>query len=377
MLVIAVSGRILAQAARREGKVARVIDRFGDLDTRAAARDLRVAPGSGARVDGEALPGVLDRFSPVSRGESVVWGGGLEGYPELLDGLAEHRELLGNSAEQVRMVKDPAAWSSLLARLGLPHPPIRQVPPDSEAGWLSKADGASGGWHIVPADHNRGQSGRYFQRRAPGTPYSALFVADGRRARILGISEQWTASAQSGDPDDFRYGGVLGHASLGPGLTRELRQAVEALTEATGLRGLNGLDFLSDGRGLQLLEVNPRPVASLDLYREGLRPGPFHLHLSGSRGSLPRMEAEPAGAYRGHAVVYAEGPLRVPQGLLDHPWCADRPRAGTFCPSGAPVCTVEARHGDREETRRMLWRRHRWVRKRLREAGAPETAYSA
>ncbi|MFA9461191.1 ATP-grasp domain-containing protein [Thiohalorhabdus methylotrophus] len=377
MLVIAASGRILAQAAHRAGKPVRVMDRYGDLDTRAAAGEVKVEPLVGDRTAGPALMEAIDRFSPISRGESVVWGGGLEGQAELLEQLAERREVLGNSGEQVRLVKDPGSWTALLSRLDLPYPETRREPPADGAGWLSKMRGASGGWHIRPADAEDAGANRYFQRQAAGAPHSVLFVADGERARILGITEQWTGREQSGSAGDFRYGGALSHAPLAADVARGLTEAVSAITAAVGLRGLNGLDFVTDGRELQLLEVNPRPVATLDLYREGLNPSPFLLHLSGSRGSLPHFQAQPPGVYRGHAVVYAEESVRIPQGLLEHPWCGDRAPGGTFFPEGAPVCTVHARHADREQTRRQLWRRHRWIREQLRQAPVSEPAFSA
>lgn len=376
MLVISVSGRILAQAARREGTPARVIDRYGDLDTRAAAETLQVEPALGDRNAGPRLMAAIERFAPRAWGEPVVWGGGLEGQPALLEQLAEDRELLGNGADQVRQLTDPVAWSALLDRLGLPYPAIRLDPPPAGEDWLSKQTGASGGWHVRPADPGDDPQGRYFQRRAPGTPYSVLFAADGREAAILGFTEQWTGRAQTGDDRDFRYGGGLAHAPLPAMLRRRVTEAVETLTAAVGLRGLNGLDFVADGDRFQILEVNPRPVASLDLYREGLAPSPYGLHLAGSRGPLPQVAAEPPRCYRGHAVVYADRPLRLPPGLLANDWCGDQAPQGTEFPEGAPVCTVHARHADRERARRMLWMRHQRIREQLGPSPLTEPLYS-
>lgn len=372
MLVIAESGRILAQAARREGRAVRVIDRFGDTDTRAASRDLRVV-SSWDGPEGTALEAVVEDLSPAAKGEPVLWGGGLEAHPRLLERLVRRRDLLGNDAEAVRRVTDPDRWFPLLAELGLPHPEIRLTPPASPGGWLAKEAGASGGGHIRPARGAGPRAGGYFQRRCPGTPLSLLFAADGRRARVLGVTEQWTAGEQNGEPADFRYGGGLGHVDPGRRLSRALGEAVAALTAHLGLRGLNGLDCLVEGDVWHLLEVNPRPVASLALYAGDLAPGPIALHRSGSRGRLPAVRTRPPGWYRGHAVVYAEEPVRVPPGLLA-PWCADRPGVGTWVPAGAPVCTVQAAHRDREGARRLLGARHRRVRQRLRAAAAAPAA---
>jgi predicted ATP-grasp superfamily ATP-dependent carboligase len=372
--MVAESGRILAQAARREGMAVRVIDRFGDADTRAASRDLRVVSGWDGPED-PGLEALVERFSPAAKGEPVLWGGGLEARPGLLERLAGRRDLLGNGGEVVRRVTDPDRWFPLLAGLGLPHPESRLAPPASPDDWLAKEAGASGGGHIRPGRGAGPRAGRYFQRRCPGTPLSLLFAADGRRAQVLGVTEQWTAGEQNGDPEDFRYGGGLGHADPGRRLSRALEEAVAALTARLGLRGLNGLDCLVEGDAFHLLEVNPRPVASLALYAGDLAPGPIALHRSGSRGRLPAVRIRPPGPYRGHAVVYAEEPVRVPPGLLA-PWCGDRPGVGTWVPAGAPVCTVQAAHRVRGEARRLLGSRHRRVRQWLRAAAATTVAHA-
>ena len=42
--------------------------------------------------------------------------------------------------------------------------------------------------------------------------------------------------------------------------------AVERLTEAFGIKGLASADFLVDGENCHLLEINPRPGATLDIF---------------------------------------------------------------------------------------------------------------
>ncbi|MEJ2432582.1 MAG: ATP-grasp domain-containing protein, partial [Pseudolabrys sp.] len=91
----------------------------------------------------------------------------------------------------------------------------------------------------------------------------ALAQADGRRVMVLGFSAQWAAPLP-GRP--FRYGGAVRPAPLANGVLRAMTAAIERLNAAVPLTGLASADFLVDGDAFHLLEVNPRPGASFDLF---------------------------------------------------------------------------------------------------------------
>jgi predicted ATP-grasp superfamily ATP-dependent carboligase len=118
------------------------------------------------------------------------------------------------------------------------------------------------------------------------------------------------------------------------------------LVAATGLTGVNGLDFILDGDMPLVLEVNPRPTATIDLYDADIEAGVVALHLRACRGELPAAPVlrQP----RAHAIVYAATAVRVPPRLSWPGWCTDLPEAGTVIPVGAPVCSV---HGEADTAR--------------------------
>jgi predicted ATP-grasp superfamily ATP-dependent carboligase len=277
------------------------------------------------------------RFAGEVRG--LIYGAGFEHDPALLGAMGALVPLLGNSPATVAASKDPLAFAALLARLGLPHPPTTRAPPGGD-GWLCKQIGGSGGTHIAPAQTASADAGVYFQRHVSGRALSAAFLADGRSAQVLGFSEQWTAGDAAAP---FRYGGCAGPVSLPPALAAAIAAACRAVAAGLGLVGLNSLDLLIDGERFHIIEVNPRPGATLDIF-DGLGGvALWRLHLDAVAGRLPSAAAGAAAEARAAAIVYAADRIAIPATMTWPAWTADRSNAGTVIDRGEPVCTVRAR----------------------------------
>jgi len=354
-LVAAVTGRALAaSAARRRHRVV-VVDCFGDRDTRALARESRVVVARrGLRFDARALLAAADVLAPTGRCAGLVYGSGFEGRTTLLARLAAGRRLYGNDPAVVAAVKDPERFLSLLDQLGIDHPDTRRAAPLVAAGWLVKEPGGAGGAHVRAAATRRARTGTYYQRFERGRSLSALFLADGRRACIIGFNEQWTAPARQGRP--FLYGGAVGGIVLPPDVESDVRTRLDALVAATGLVGLNGLDFLLRGRDWLALEVNPRPTATVELYDPDYVGGLFEWQLRACEGELPDRAA-PSRTVRADAVVYAPGALHVSEAWTFPRWCRDLPPVGARFAPGQPFCTVHAAAPDAARAAALVRRR--------------------
>jgi predicted ATP-grasp superfamily ATP-dependent carboligase len=337
-LLVALSGRALAVAARRAGRRAVVADLFGDTDTRASAEASLVVDGDfDDGFEAAALLAAAERLAPASSPPrcGLVYGSGLESRTDLLAQLADGRRLFGNAPATVARTKNPREFFALLERLGLAYPAIAYAPPAEPAGWLMKRVGGSGGGHVEPARAGATHDGGcYFQRRVAGLSVGASFLADGRRALLLGFSEQWSS------PESFRFGGLLQPAAIGKQVAAAIAAALDGLTRELGLVGLNSLDLIVDGDDFHILEVNPRPGANLDVF-DGDRAGLFGLHVAACAGRLPERWTPPAQA-TAMSVLYAERALRVPRPVSWPDWVADRPAAGARIEAGAPICTVLA-----------------------------------
>lgn len=363
-LVVSASGRALATMARRAGARTVVLDLFADSDTAACCDAVRcVAADRALRFHAPRLLDGAAALAAPERCAGVIYGSGLEGRVHLLARLARGRRLFGNAPETVSRLKDPRTLVPLLDFLDIPTPAVRWGAPSDPRGWLAKQTGGAGGVHVRAARRgSRPRPGRYFQRFVAGRSLSFLFVADGRRARPIGVSEQWPAAGDCpGRP--FSFGGAVSDAPI----PARAREAVEAwgkrLTARVGLVGLNGIDFILDPAGqAHFLEINPRPTATAELYDARADGGLFAWHLNACDGHLPKGRLLP-GDVRGQAVVYAPAPLALPPGLRWPAWVGDRPAPGTPFATGAPICTVHAAGSSVSDVRIKLDEQSRIIRR--------------
>ncbi|HXG44193.1 MAG TPA: ATP-grasp domain-containing protein [Gemmatimonadales bacterium] len=367
-LIAAITGRALAQSAARRGHSTVVLDCFADRDTRAAATQARAVVGMrSVRLDARALLAAAAALAPPGGYAGVVYGAGFEGRPDLLARLARGGRLCGNAPETVSQVRDPARFFPLLRKLGIRHPEVRFAPPARPSGWLVKDPGGAGGAQVRHARRGRARAGCYYQRFEPAETLSAIFLANGERARVLGFNRQWSTPARPGRP--FLYGGAVSGVALPPAMEADLSARLDTLVAATGLVGLNGLDFLRRGDEWLALEVNPRPTATMDLYDADYGEGLFTLHLQACEGALPEALA-PRAAVRAHAVFYASTFGRVGGDVEFPAWCRDIPHPGFRFAPGVPVCTVHAEAADHDAALALLRQRLARLESALIEKGA-------
>jgi predicted ATP-grasp superfamily ATP-dependent carboligase len=349
LLIAAISGRALAAAARRAGYRALVADFFCDTDTVAMAERTQRLPGDLQNgVDGGRLIETLRQLAGDDRPIAVVLGSGFEREPEIVDEVARYFPLAGNTSASIRRVKDPQSLAADCAELGIPHPEFRWETPPDPGNWVMKTAGGAGGSHVRRANGDAQAMGRYFQRFVSGRSVSALFIGDGQSARIIGFSRQWTSPS----PDaPYRYGGAVRLRRIDRQDTEMIGGWLEGLTRRAGLVGLCSADFIRNADGYQLVEINPRPGATLDIFDSKEAPL-MTAHLATARGeaySLPRFADSMASM-----IVYASTPVAYFPQIAWPDWTADRQSAGTRLVAGDPVCTVFARGPNAAATRRTV-----------------------
>jgi predicted ATP-grasp superfamily ATP-dependent carboligase len=341
VLIVAVSARMIAELAVADGYAVTALDRFGDVDLRA------IAPGATAPSnDGlAALAADVDA-------DAVVYGGGLENRPDLVARLADGRELLGTPPELLAAARDPWAVGAAARAAGACAPETRALDDPTPmlqrggATWLRKPQRGGGGRGVRRWRGGRLRSTEILQRHVPGLSCSAVAIADGRRAVVLGLTEQLHR------PPGFQWTGNLAPPRLPDGerdeLDGRLRAVCAEMAARFGVRGAFGVDAIWDGRHAWVLELNPRPPAGLELFG----PGSFEAHVRGARDvSLPTAGSPPATrCAKVKLVLFAERDLRAPdpawwpEGLV-----RDIPHPGEAIPRGAPVCTlVSATAGEPE-----------------------------
>lgn len=353
VIVVAQSARALAVSARRAGFAPLAIDVFGDEDTRKVSLAMITLEGglsSGLRAIAvaDAVEALIRGYGPVG----LVYGSGFEHHAELIAALARMTRVFGNDARTLARAKDPIVFAQICAGAGVPHPQIALRRPDEPEGWLMKRRGGAGGAHIQAATRDgEVPPDAYFQHRVKGQSISASFVADGTHESIVGLSGQWTAPTPR---TPFRYGGAVGPIDLDAERTEDIERAVRRLSREFGLVGLNSADFLVSDDAAWLIEINPRPGATLDVFDSDQDPLlAIHLAACDGRMSTPAARTAPKAAQ----LVYAscDATLQFQSSLPD--WIADRPARGTRIKAGDPLCTVLASAGSAEAARRLAGER--------------------
>ncbi|MCD2181526.1 ATP-grasp domain-containing protein [Rhizobium sp. GN54] len=352
ILIAAISGRSLAAAARRAGYKPLVADLFGDSDTVALAGRTTLLAGSiRAGIDGAKIAQILSDLARDEEPLALVYGSGFERRPDVIDALGRVLPLAGNSGAAVRAVKDPVALAQLCDGLGIPHPAIRFDAPERPQDWLVKLGGGAGGSHVRPAASAPLDEGHYYQKRVPGRSISALFLAQDGVARIIGFSRQWSSPSPA---SPFRYGGAVRLMRFDRKKKERIGRWLDGLARITGLVGLCSADFIDGPEGLHLIEINPRPGATLDIFDSDTAPL-LNEHLRAVRGETIAVPT-----YRGaaaSAIAYTPRPIpRFPE-IAWPSLTADHQSPGSVLDAGDPVCTVLAQARSAADAERAVKRR--------------------
>jgi predicted ATP-grasp superfamily ATP-dependent carboligase len=278
---------MLADLASRDDVIA--FDLFGDMDLRAE----RV-------VKRRSLTALVDAAMEEEPGE-LIYGASFENHPKLVERLAERHTLLGNPPEVLRAVRDPVQLSAALdcyARTTVTIP--------TSGRWLRKPLRGGGGIRVRDWRGGALPKGTFLQERIDGVPCSAAAVGD----VVLGVTEQLVGRREFG-VRGYRWCGNLVPPRT-PVPLDQVQEICSRLVAAFGLRGPFGVDFVWDGERAWVVEVNPRPTASLEVI-------------------------DPARA-AGKAVVFATDDMVV--GELEG--VRDVPHPGERIAKGRPICTVVA-----------------------------------
>jgi predicted ATP-grasp superfamily ATP-dependent carboligase len=372
LLIVGGSTRAAAHSALRAGRRPHCADAFADEDLRRIATVYPLADYP------RGVPRALRDVPPMP----WLYTGGLENRPRLLESLARRRPLVGNSADVVRAVRDPVRLTAALQEAGLPALDVRSLddPPLPDGTWLRKPLRSGGGLGVALWDETenapaaRAHGGHWFQRRARGKAVSMMFIA-GADVTAFGACRH-IEDRRGLHAGPFGWCGAIGPVELPPRVADVMRQVGEFLAQRFTLRGLFGIDFITDGQTAWPLEVNPRFTATVELLEaaHGRSLLAEHLRAFGETADAwnPRRPPDRLAA---KAIVYTPRPLLVPpwSGLdptlfpeptdpRELPTVADIPQAGALVPTAAPVCTILATGPDEPTTFQTL-------RERLRALG--------
>lgn len=384
IVILGASARALAESAVRAGWDVYAADLFGDLDLQAIA----TVAVPVVHVSSDTATGYPWSLCTAAAGfpQAAAWcySGAIENHPDLIDAIARVRPLAGNPGDVVRRLRDPVPVAAAVNAAGLSFPETltaaEGVPLDGT--FLIKPLASAGGRGIrrwtteVAADRVTTQATEHaiaprspciWQRFVTGTPLSASYCFTRGSWRLLGvcrqlIGEPWCHAGL------FAWCGAVAMNDTGnrPDLER-LVESLARLGEVLAARfepaGMIGVDLVVDAaRRITVIEVNPRPTASMELFERSGAGTIAGSHLAACGLASPSNDAiaspppRPASTWA-KAVMFASQPTPVTPRLIEKltcettPWTqadggwpalADIPRPGQTIPAGAPVVTIFA-----------------------------------
>jgi predicted ATP-grasp superfamily ATP-dependent carboligase len=394
LLIFGASTRAAAFSALRAGLRPRCADLFADADLEARCPVTQVLTGS-----------YPQQFLDLARTDVPgpwMYTGALENQSALVRAIAHHRPLFGNDTRALKRARSPDFIASLLGGAGIPCPALfyeypAEVP--SEGRWLIKPLASGGGtgirfWseELAPAPLRRRA---YLQEYIEGEPCSAVYVGDGRQARLLGVTQQLVGEIRM-HAAPFRYCGSFGPLPIDEALQQRFERLGNVLASGCRLKGLFGVDcVLADGVPYPV-EINPRYPASVEVLEHGLGLAALRLHCEVFDPDAQRLARNPNGVESrgsphdppkviGKAIVFAWRTLLFP---ADGPWqesvghggdqsrrsfedawelpaFADIPHPGERIDTGRPILTVFAEGDTLAGCRERLWQIAREVEDRL------------
>jgi uncharacterized protein len=284
-----------------------------------------------------------------------MYTGALENWPRLVGKLAQVRPLWGNRPSVLRQVRHPWRVEAVLREAGLACPKAWDCsrPPPQLGRWLVKPLAGAGGRGITEWQREQTPGrGFYLQEFIEGTACSAVYIAAGERAVLLGVTRQLI-----GEPwlfaSGFQYCGSVGPLALGDATRSIFAKLGDVYAKSFALRGLFGVDcVLRDGVPFAV-EINPRYTASVEVLERalGIQALTRHWQAFHSRPTDAMVPAPPRRIV-GKAILFARHTMTVPAIApwsvgLDQSWTelrafADIPPGGDVITQGQPVMTIFA-----------------------------------
>lgn len=353
LLLLGASTRFLARWFVKAGYRPLAIDLFADRDLQALCPTLR--------VDRDQWPTGLARECEPYPGVPVVYCGGLENHPPLLETLAKRHPLLGNSPECLRKSRDIDHWGPILREAGFAVPPWRgnsgsgkseRVP--DEGDWILKPRQGAGGLGIRKAQARETiPPGFIAQKWVSGHGVSLSFcLGTGDPWFFLGCQELPRIPCLNAPPFVYLGNSVFRGFPLVFG--EKGKQLGLVLRDRLGLRGLVGVDGIYHQGQLTVLEINPRPTASMELADpfEGNWLARWHIaSFLGSSSSLSRSIPRERSFTK--AILYAHKEFPFPEDWPDSALenqlkvtFADLPSPGEPMAKGEPILTIILEESD-------------------------------
>ncbi len=344
-LVIATSGRAIAQGLKSLGYSVAVVDGFADCDSAAAATEILKVKRSHFGLDHDEVLQAVDALQSKTSFDGMFFDAAMESNTSLLDEI-NIKPVFGNLRHTLEICKNPKEFFAKLDQHSIPYPEINFEPESTiniSGDWLIKTAQGTGGVGVTPVSAQLGKdvdftNNHYLQKIIDGVNFSITFLANKEEIMELGFNTQWSEKLSDSMP--YAYSGAINYVKLNESIKETALQYAQVIAKEFKLVGLNSIDFICAANRVYVLEVNPRIPATYELYET--RYGELmkdHIEVCKNK-ILPTAKRQPL--LRAHAIIYAPTDINVSENMSWPLWAADRPHALEVVKKNEPVCSIFA-----------------------------------
>lgn len=341
LLIVANSARMLVQQAANLGFSAWAIDCYADCDTQKLTKKC-------IRVDSLALHQVkkaTDELLSDFNISHVIYGSGLEQFQDTLSFLSSNFTLIGNEPDVFSSLQNKACFYSKLNHLQIPYPEITFQRPDENCGWLVKPLVGQGGLAIEKYTKHSNQSmDTYWQKYIDGVSMSVLFVADGSDYRLIGFNKQLEMNGEG-----FIFSGVINQPEVCYQIKKTVSEWLAVLVKEFAVRGINSLDFIVSDKQCFVLELNPRPSASQQLYSDRW----LKEHINSFIADKPELVNDEINC-RAYKIIFAKVDCFIKKNINWPKWVVDIPQVKSIIYMGMPICSIIAEGKNEQQVKEIL-----------------------
>jgi methenyltetrahydromethanopterin cyclohydrolase len=358
ILIVASSARLLAQLIRKEGVSPLAIDSFTDVDTQKSTLEA-IKVGDLSIVHVKEAISILSQRHCITH---VIYGSGLERHQDTLKYLEQNFIVVGNSVDVFSAVQNKVCFFKKLKQHHISYPETSFHPPGNEKNWLVKPLFGEGGIGIKKYG---GESiDCYWQKYCAGTPRSVLFIAKRAEYKIIGFHKQFTAQIND---HQFVFAGVINQPEINSIIIQALKKILDNLVVEFALKGINSLDFIEKNSQCYVLEINPRPSASLNLYNSSLLSEHINSSTKGGGALAPpdSRKEKALSFYRAYKILFAEKDITISNQIVWPLWVLDIPCEGSIINTGDPICSIIAGGKNEQQVEGLLLSRQQQLTKLL------------
>jgi hypothetical protein len=291
---------------------------------------------------------ILSKYVENFEFSHIVYGSGFENHPEIVEKLENKCDVLGNSSEKLRRVRDWKYFFGRLEELDIPSP--KTIFPSN---YVLKPYKTGGGQRIYKTQF-------FLQEFIPGKPISASLISNGTKVACICLTQQITGTPAN----PFRYVGNIVPFECEKHLLVMIKEICEKIVKDFGLIGSIGVDMILKDVPY-VIEVNPRIQGSMEVIEKAYELNIFDMHVKSCLGDF-NFSPKPKKEFWGKKIVFAEKETKYMQ-IEKHDFVKDIPHFGEKFRAGEPICTVLANGKNEKEVKAKLSQRENIIRRGLSE----------